>query len=78
MWADVGEDKIWESNGVELLGTTIDGKMKIDKHVSKLYPKASWKLRRTPEAYLEPNRTSTMELFSRKTAVNCFHQKPPS
>lgn len=41
MWADVGEDKIWGSNGVKLLGTTIDGKMKIDKHVSKLYPKAS-------------------------------------
>ena len=33
MWAKVGNDKIWESNTVKLLGVTIDNQLKFNEHV---------------------------------------------
>ena len=44
VWAQVGEDKIWESADVKLLGVTVDKELKFDKHVLKVYSKASKKL----------------------------------
>ena len=32
----------------------------------------------TSEAYLEPSRTSTMELFQKQLTINCFRKKAPS
>ena len=34
----IGEDKIWESNNVELLGVNIDKKLKSDEHILTKYP----------------------------------------
>ena len=33
MWAKVGNDKIWESRTVKLLGVTIDNQLKFNEHV---------------------------------------------
>ena len=44
MWAKIGNDKIWESSDVKLLGVTIDNELKFDKHVSKICSKANRKL----------------------------------
>ena len=44
VWAQVGENKIWDSADVKLLGVTIDKELKFDKHISKSYTKASRKL----------------------------------
>ena len=44
VWAQGNKDKIWESADVKLLGITIDKELKLDKHVSKICPKASRKL----------------------------------
>ena len=41
IWAKIGNDKIWESADVKLLGVTIDNELKFDKHVSKICSKAS-------------------------------------
>ena len=43
VWENLGKDLIWESNDVKLLGITIDGDLKFDKHVLKLYSKANQK-----------------------------------
>lgn len=42
--AHVGQDLIWESNDVKLLGVTIDKEWKFDNHVMKLCGKAKNKL----------------------------------
>ena len=42
--ANVGKDLIWESNDIKLLGITIDGDLKFDKHVLKVCSKANQKL----------------------------------
>ena len=44
VWANIGEDLIWERNNVKLLGITIDRDLKFDKHVLKLCNKANQKL----------------------------------
>ena len=44
IWAKIGNDKIWESSDVKLLGVTIDNELKFDKHVLKICSKASRKL----------------------------------
>ena len=44
MWAKIGDDKIWESKTVKLLGITIDNELKFDEHISNVYMKAQRKL----------------------------------
>ena len=44
MWAKVGNNKIWESNTVKLLGVTIDNQLKFNEHVLNICKKASRKL----------------------------------
>ena len=41
---NTGNNRIWESKNVELLGTTIDKDLNFDKHVSKILSKANKKL----------------------------------
>ena len=42
VWAQVGE--IWKNADVKLLGVTVDQELKFDKHVSKIFSKASRKV----------------------------------
>ena len=44
MFINIGNNKIWESKNVELLGITIDKDLKFDKHVNKIFSKANRKL----------------------------------
>jgi len=44
MWAKIGEEKIWESKTVKLLGITIDNELKFDDHLSNVCKKAQQKL----------------------------------
>ena len=44
MWATLDQDIVWESNDVELLGVTIDNKLRFGKHVSDICLKANRKL----------------------------------
>ena len=43
-WADIGNDRIWESNYVNLLGMNIDRSLKFDFHMLKVCSKAIKKL----------------------------------
>ena len=43
MWAKIGDDQIWESRTVKLLGTTIDNELKFDKYISNVCKKAQRK-----------------------------------
>ena len=43
MWAKLDQGIVWESNGVELLGVTIDNNLRFDKHVSNVCLKANRK-----------------------------------
>ena len=43
-WADIGNDRIWESNYVKLLGINIDRSLKFDFHMLKVCSKANRKL----------------------------------
>ena len=43
-WADIGNDRIWESNYVTLLGVNIDRSLKFDFHMVKVCSKANRKL----------------------------------
>ena len=43
-WADIGNDRIWESNYVNLLGMNIDRSLKFDFHMLKVCSKANRKL----------------------------------
>ena len=36
IWAKLDQDIFWESNDVELLGVTIDNKLRFDKHISNI------------------------------------------
>ena len=36
MFINIGNNRIWESKNVELLGVTIDKDLKFDKHVNKI------------------------------------------
>ena len=44
MWAKIGDDQIWESRTVKLLGITIDNELKFDEHISDICKKAQRKL----------------------------------
>ena len=44
IWAKIGDDKIWESGTVKLLGITIDNGLKFDEHISSAYMKGQRKL----------------------------------
>ena len=36
----IGNDKIWKSNEIKLLGVAIDNKLKFDSHIKNIYFKA--------------------------------------
>ena len=44
MFINIGNNKIWESKNVELLGITIDKDLKFDKQVNEICSKANRKL----------------------------------
>ena len=44
MFINIGNNRIWESKNVELLGITIDKDLKIDQHVNKICSKVNRKL----------------------------------
>ena len=44
VWADTGEDRIWETSNVKLLGIVIDNQLKFDRYVRNLCSKANNKL----------------------------------
>ena len=44
MLVNIGEDKIWESKSLKLLGITIDKELKFDKHIDQVGLKANKKL----------------------------------
>ena len=44
LWADIGNDRIWESNYVKLLGINIDRSLKFDFHMLNVCSKANRKL----------------------------------
>ena len=44
MWAKVGDDQIWESRTVKLLGITIDNELKFVEYISNVCKKAQRKL----------------------------------
>ena len=44
LWADIGNDRIWESNHVKLLGINIDRNLKFDFHMLKVCSEATRKL----------------------------------
>ena len=43
-WADIGNDKMWESNNVKLLGVNIDRDVKFNGHMLNMCSKANRKL----------------------------------
>ena len=43
-WAKIGDDQIWKSNKVNLLGVTIDNKLKFDNHIANFSFKANQNL----------------------------------
>ena len=44
MWAKIGDDQIWESRTVKLLGVTKDNELKFDEYISNVCKKAQRKL----------------------------------
>ena len=44
MWAKIGDDKIWETKTVKLLGIRIDNVLKFDEHIGNVCTKAQRKL----------------------------------
>ena len=44
MFINIGNNRIWESKNVELLGITIDKDLKIDQHLNKICSKVNRKL----------------------------------
>ena len=43
-WSQIGDDKIWKSNEVKLLGVTINNKRKFNSHIANIFFKANQKL----------------------------------
>ena len=43
MWAKIGDNQIWESRTVKLLGITIDNELKLDEYVSNVCKKTQRK-----------------------------------
>ena len=44
MWAKIGDDQIWESRTVKLLGITIDNELKFGEYINNVSKKAQRKL----------------------------------
>ena len=44
MWAKIGDDQIWKSRTIKLLGVTIDNGLKFDEYISNVCKKAQRKL----------------------------------
>ena len=44
MWAKIGDDQIWETRTIKLLGVTIDNELKFDEYISNVGKKAQRKL----------------------------------
>ena len=44
VWANIEDTKIWENDSVQLLGVTIDNKLRFDDHLSEICRKAENKL----------------------------------
>ena len=44
LWAKTGNDKIWETKTVRVLGVAIDSELKFDEHLLNIYLKANRKL----------------------------------
>ena len=44
LWVKIGNDKIWETRTVKILGITIDNKLKFDEHLHNVCLKANRKL----------------------------------
>ena len=44
VWAQIGNDKIWEQKQVELLGITLDSALKFDEYIENICNKANTKL----------------------------------
>ena len=43
MWAKLDRNIVWESNGVKLLGITLDNNVRFDKYASNICSKANTK-----------------------------------
>ena len=48
MWAKIGDNQIWGSRTVKLLGITIDNELKFDERMSKVCKNAQRKLEKIP------------------------------
>ena len=48
MWAKIGDNQIWGSRTVKLLGITIDNELKFDECMSKVCKNAQRKLEKIP------------------------------
>ena len=44
MWAKIGDDQIWESKTVKLLGITMDNELKLDEYISNVCKNTQRKL----------------------------------
>ena len=44
LWIDIGNDEIWESSNVKLLGVNIDRDLKFNEHMLNICSKANKKL----------------------------------
>ena len=41
MWANIGDEKVWESKTIRLLGKKIDNKLKFDEHMRRAFERFS-------------------------------------
>ena len=59
LWAKIGNDRIWETKAVKLLGVTIDNELKFDAHLNNVCLKANRKLSALTRIrkYLDFNKT---------------------
>ena len=62
IWAKIGNDRIWETKAVKLLGVTIDNEVKFDVHLNNVCLKANRKLSALTRTrkYLDFNKTRVL------------------
>ena len=67
LWAKIGNDKIWETKTVKLLGITIDNDLKFDEHLNNVCLKANRKLSALMRIrkYLDFNKTRILSALMR-------------
>ena len=65
LWAKIGNDKIWETRTVKLLGITIDNELKFDEHLNNVCLNANMKLSALMRIrkYLDFNKTRILKDF---------------